>query len=130
MRVDDLPTEIWPKAGHLLEPLRGVELPRPAGYFVLAVQWQRPEKTRGGIILSSKSTDEDKYQGRTGVVIGVGDDAYGGERFRKPWCKVGDWIAWPAMENAACRMEYAGAVVTALPDDRVVLVGVDPLLVS
>jgi co-chaperonin GroES (HSP10) len=128
MRIDDLaiPPEAAAKFEHLLADLRGVELPQPTGWFVLAVQYRKPEKSKGGIILTDKTKQEDDYQGRCGLVIAAGPDAYKGDKFTSAWCGVGDVIAWPAMENAANRMKYAGVVVTAIPDDRVVLRGVDP----
>ena len=130
MKVDDLPKAVWAKAGHLLEPLKGLELPSPCGWFILAVQWVRPTKV-GSLIMPDRVRAEDKYQGRSGLVISVGPDAYTGAKYASgAWCKVGDWISWPAVENAASRMEYKGVVITAIPDDRVTLVGVDPELVS
>lgn len=110
-------------------------LPRPAGYYVLAVQYVRPDTTtlKSGFVLHNAGVTqkEDKFQGRSGLVIALGPDAYAGDKFKSgPWCKVGDWIAWPSMENAAARMEYNKVVITTIPDDRVVLVGVDPEMVS
>jgi hypothetical protein len=134
MKIDDLnlPPAATAKIAHLLVKLKDVQLPRPGGYYILAVQWVRGEKIAGTSLFAAEVTKrEDKYQGRSGLVIAIGPDAYRGDRYPSgPWCRVGDWIAWPAMENAAARMEYAGVVITTIPDDRVVLIGVDPEIVS
>lgn len=130
MRVDNLPKEVWAKAKDMLEPLKGVDLPVPGGWMVLCAQYIRPMKV-GSLYMPDKVRAEDKYQGRCGVVLALGPDAYRGDKYPSgPWCKVGDWVAWPAVENAASRMEYGGVVITAIPDDRVVLIGVDPEKVS
>jgi co-chaperonin GroES (HSP10) len=130
MKVNDLPAAVLKKHADMLKPLMGLELPTPAGWFLLCVQYVRADKTAGGIIIPGRVKDEDKFQGRCGLVVAMGPAAYKGDKYGSPWCKIGDWVAWPALENAASRMEYAGMVVTAIPDDRVVLVGVDPELVS
>ena len=124
--VESLPKSVWEKASHMLEPLKGITLPTPGGWYILCAQYVRPAKV-GAILMPDRVRDEDKYQGRCGIVLAIGPDAYRGDKYPSgPWCKVGDWVAWPAVENAASRMEYAGVTVTAIPDDRVVLIGVDP----
>jgi hypothetical protein len=39
---------------------------------VLLVIYKRPKTTRGGIVLTDRVIDEDKYQGKTGLVVKVG----------------------------------------------------------
>ena len=130
MKTTDMSASVRAKAKHILAPLDGMELPTPAGYYVLIAQWAKPEKV-GSIIIAHQTRDEDKYQGRAGVVLAVGADAYKGERYPGgAWCKAGDFVAWPAMENAANRMTYGGVVLTVIPDDRITLVGIDPAMLS
>ena len=131
MKLSELSPEVRAKAAHILEKLEGIKLPSPAGYFILAAQWITREKI-GAIYVPHHRHDEDKFQGRAGLVLALGPDCYA-DRAKYPsgaWCKPGDWIAWPAMENAASRMEYNKCVLTFLPDDRVVAVDVDPERVS
>lgn len=67
----------------------------PVGSDILMAIYQRPEKTKGGIILTDKTKGEDIYQGKIGLVLKVGPlvaedkitDWFGG----KP-PKPGDWI--------------------------------------
>lgn len=39
---------------------------------VLLVTYMRPKTTTGGIILTDRVLDEDKYQGKTGLVVKIG----------------------------------------------------------
>jgi co-chaperonin GroES (HSP10) len=43
---------------------------------VLVGIWRRPEKTKGGIILTDKTRDEDKWQGKVGYVLKKGPLAF------------------------------------------------------
>lgn len=137
MPFDFLPPEAQASASHLLALLAGAALPQPTGYHVLAVQYIRPQKSSGGIIFADKSKSEDKWQGRVGLVLALGPDAYSDTaKFPSgPWCKPGDFIVWPAVEAATSRIEYGQrgaserAVLVMIPDDRVLLTGVDPEIV-
>lgn len=88
----------------------------------------RPERTKGGIILSDKSRGEDEYKGKIGLVLKVGplafrDDAAFKWPERTP--KVGDWIAFRVMDGdqfilgkQPCRLLKDSAVkmIVARPD--------------
>ena len=105
-------------------------LPQPTGWHVLVLQYTRPENTRtaGGIILSAATLKEDEYQGRVGLVLALGPDAYA-DRSRYPngaWVKPGDWIAWPRLAEASSRMAMGNLTLAVLADERVILSGVDP----
>lgn len=118
-------------AEHLLANIRGVRLPRPTGFHVLVMQFIRPEKV-GSIIMAAVSQREDEWQGRTGIVLRFGPDAYR-DRAKFPagaWCEVGDWVVWPPVESAAARMKYGNAVLAMIPDDRVLVTNVDPVLAN
>jgi len=72
----------------------------PLGAGVLIVMYERGKgkgeaKTAGGIILANKTLDEDKYQGKAGLVMKLGpiaftDDASHQWGDRVP--RVGDWV--------------------------------------
>src|SRR6185312_5199214 len=72
----------------------------PLGAGVLIVMYERGKgkgeaKTAGGIILANKTLDEDKYQGKAGLVMKLGpiaftDDASHQWGDRVP--QVGDWV--------------------------------------
>jgi len=66
------------------------------GVQVLVGTYIRPQKTKGGIMLTDKLRDEDLYQGKTGMVLKVAPGAFidGGAdtKFNGFEAKVGDWI--------------------------------------
>lgn len=138
MPFDFLPPAAKAAASHLLILLpKCAELIKPTGYHILAAQYIRPQKSSGGILFADKSKSEDKWQGRVGLVLALGPDAYSDTaKFPSgPWCKPGDFIVWPAVEAATSRIEYGQrgaserAVLVMIPDDRVLLTGVDPEIV-
>ena len=62
---------------------------------VLAAIYVRPEKTKGGLYLTNSLRDEDKWQGKVGLIVKAGPDAFKDETGR--WfngvnINVGDWI--------------------------------------
>jgi co-chaperonin GroES (HSP10) len=81
---------------------------------VLVAVYIRPEKTKGGIIMSSKSLDEDRYQSKVGLVVKTGPSAFvesDGKWFNGLKIKVGDWLVfrpsdgWNITVNGVlCRM--------------------------
>lgn len=62
---------------------------------VLVATYVRPEKTAGGIIIPGNSIHEDRYQGKVGLVLALGENAYKA---------IGDWNAQKG------RFEYHGTV--------------------
>ena len=66
------------------------------GNQVLIAVYQRPEKTKSGIILADVTRQEDAYQGKAGLCVKLGpaafvsDDQYD---FRGQKVSVGDWVA-------------------------------------
>ena len=128
MKITDLPAESLEPVKHIVASLGDVELPNPTGWHVLVMQYVRPEKV-GSLFMSDQTKQEDKYQGRYGIVLALGPEAYADkQKFGEAWCKPGDWIAWPAIEGAARRFSYGKDVVLALVnDDSVLATGIDPL---
>ncbi len=58
--------EIISKLGDILD---GFEI---LNNEVLLVIYRRPKTTRGGIVLTDRVLDEDKYQGKVGLIVKVG----------------------------------------------------------
>jgi co-chaperonin GroES (HSP10) len=81
---------------------------------ILVAVYIRPQKTRSGIILTDKTTEEDRYQSKVGLVIKKGTQAFldkSGEWFKGVSIEEGDWIVFrPAdgwsivVNNVLCRM--------------------------
>jgi co-chaperonin GroES (HSP10) len=80
----------------------------------LVAVYIRPEKTKGGLFLSDKSRDEDRYQSKVGLILKKGPTAFvdkDGEWFSGLDIKEGDWIVfrpsdgWNVTVNGTlCRM--------------------------
>jgi hypothetical protein len=135
VKLSDLPAEVLAPISHLLgdrDPA-SIEFPAPTGWFVLVLQYVRPDaKTLPGggkLYFADQTKKEDEFQGRVGVVLALGPDAYKdpGKYPAGPWVTPGDWVMWPALESAAQRQRYGGFVIAVLPDDRIVARNVDPL---
>jgi len=103
---------------------------RPSGFYIVLKIYIPPESKDLGegkkLFLADSTRDDRKYTSAIGLVCAVGPDAYTGERFERsgPWCKVGDWVAFPRYESIA--MAYRGVSMAMLPDDRILCVVDDP----
>jgi co-chaperonin GroES (HSP10) len=84
--------------------LSGVEV---FGNDILCAIYQRPTKTKSGIILTDKAVAEDLWQGKVFLVLKMGPTAFvdeNGEKFRD--IKEGDWVVgrssdgWPVQFNS------------------------------
>lgn len=81
---------------------------------VLVAVYIRPEKTKGGLFLSDRARDEDRYQSKVGLILKKGPTAFvdkDGEWFSGLEIKEGDWIVfrpsdgWNVTVNGVlCRM--------------------------
>lgn len=74
--------------------LSGVHI---GGCDLLIAMYVRPEKTASGIMLPDKTRDEERYQGKAGLVLQLAPLAFSKERGTERWFgdykpKVGDWI--------------------------------------
>ena len=57
----------------------------------------RPEKTAGGIIYTDETREEDRFQGKAGLVLKIGPTAFkdeGSVQFYGQKVQVGDWIVF------------------------------------
>ncbi len=62
---------------------------------VLVGIYMRPEKTKGGVILTDTYRDEDLYQGKAGLVLKRGPTAFTGSwKVEGLDPAVGDWVAF------------------------------------
>jgi co-chaperonin GroES (HSP10) len=81
---------------------------------VLVAVYIRPEKTKGGIIWTDKTRDEDRYQSKVGLILKKGPSAFveeNGKWFNRLDFKEQDWIVfrpsdgWSVTINGVlCRM--------------------------
>ena len=64
---------------------------------MLVAVYIRPQKTKSGIILTDKTVEEDRYQGKVGLVLKAGPSAFvdeTGKWFNGETVKVGDWVVF------------------------------------
>jgi co-chaperonin GroES (HSP10) len=62
---------------------------------VLVMGYIAPARTAGGIILTDKAVEEDRYQGSTGLVIAMGPGAFKDDavaKFHGQHLQIGDWV--------------------------------------
>lgn len=81
---------------------------------VLVAVYIRPQKTKSGIFLTDKTTDEDRFQSKVGLVIKAGPTAFvddTGQWFSNVSIKEGDWVVfrpsdgWSiTVNNVLCRV--------------------------
>jgi co-chaperonin GroES (HSP10) len=69
----------------------------PLAAGVMVVVYERPEKTKGGILLADRTKEEDLYQGKVGLVVKMGNLAFVEDESHvwgsaKP--KLGDWVVY------------------------------------
>lgn len=115
---------IWDLVGDLSEIQVG-------GDQVLVGVYVRPEKTRGGIIRPDMNKEEDIWQGKVGLVLKWGQEAFqdtndyhfnGWKAEVNEWCifKVGDtWIV--KIRDCLCRMVRDVDIKMIVKDPTVVL---------
>ena len=100
-----------------------------AGNLVLVGIYLRPEKTAGGIIRPTTNKEEDVFQGKTGLILTMGPDAFRnpetGELYEQHF-DVGDWVGFyigdgrPAqLRGMPCRLIRDTSIVVRLPDTAI-----------
>lgn len=69
---------------------------------VLVMGYVAPARTKGGIILTDKAVEEDRYQGNVGLVIGLGKGAFKDDavaKFHGDKLQIGDWVMYVAADG-------------------------------
>lgn len=142
MLVPDLRhiAEEWERSGdvkgaHLnaLGDISGIDV---FGDLILVMVFAERTKTKGGIILSDKSHDEAKYQGKVGLVVAVGPQAFQDDAkvtFAGQRASVGDWVMTRPSDGAEftkTREDGSGGVLLRLFRDTQIMARLaDPRLV-
>jgi hypothetical protein len=80
----------------------------------LVAVYIRPQKTKSGLYLSDQTINEDRYQGKVGLLVKMGPSAFqddGGEWFNSTSFRLHDWLVyrpsdgWSITVNGVlCRM--------------------------
>jgi len=100
--------DVDPKAA-LLErcgDLEGVEIFHNQ---VICAIYIAPEKTKGGIIRPQSNVDEDRHQGKVGLIIKMGPQAFGPDnRWRWPDdMGLHQWVFYRASDGWPCSVNQA-----------------------
>lgn len=67
------------------------------GVYLRDGDGKKEAKTRGGLIVPDSVTNEDKYQSKMGVILGMGPDAFNdptGRWFINSEFAIGDWVVF------------------------------------
>ena len=90
MQHDVDPAEaIWKQVGNL----KDFEI---FGNYVLVGIYERPEKTKSGLIITDGTRKEDEHQGKAALVLKKGPSAFVSDHnydFKDQNVEIGDWIA-------------------------------------
>lgn len=92
---------------------------------VLVAVYVRPNKTKGGIYLSDRTTDEDKHQGKVGLVLKLGETAFKDPEnkwFQGFSIALDDWIVFRPSDGWAITI---GNMMCRVLDDTAVRGRVD-----
>jgi len=84
---------------------------------VLVVVYLRPEKTKGGVWLPDAVRAEDKYQGKVGLIVKLGPEAYSddsGRWFNGLQIGLHDWIVFRPSDGWS--LEVNGVLCRMLDD--------------
>ena len=103
MQHDQDPAEVIFKAIGMKKPgvLPGFEI---FANRVLVGVYKRPEKTKSQILLPDQTRDEDKYQGKVGLIVKLGPTAFKDASGGWQWpddIGLGDWVYYRASDGWA-----------------------------
>ena len=90
---------------------------------ILVAIYVRPEKTRGGIIITDRTRKEDWYQCKIGLIIKMGPSAFvpDGQWFEGTTFNVGDWVVYRPSDGWALTIFNKDYPVKGAGDDGNVL---------
>lgn len=87
---------------------------------ILVAVYIRPQKTKSGLYLSDKTTDEDRYQSKVGLLLKSGPKAFiddSGEWFDAEAFNLGDWLVFRPSDGWAITVN--GVLCRILQDVQV-----------
>ena len=107
-------------------------LPQPTGWRVLLLPFKGRTQSKGGIILNTKTLEEDAIQTNVGLVLRLGPDAYDDKRFPNgAWCQEKQWVIFARYAGSRFRLNGEkkaafGSEVRILNDDEILGTILDP----
>lgn len=97
---------------------------------LLVATYVEPKTTKGGIILAQKTLDENRFQGKVGLVLALGPMAFkydDPEGCQTEAPKVGDWIFYRTSDTF--ETGFSGVFSRVIKDDHVIGVVEDPTII-
>lgn len=94
---------------------------------VLVAQYIKPAKSKGGIIMTDRNVQEDRFQGTIFLVIALGKGAFKDDniaKFNGDELKVGDWVMAVAADGVA--MDINSVPCRLYSDTRILMKVADP----
>lgn len=88
----------------ILDSVGDLSSVRLSGAQVLIGTYIRPEMTKGSIIITNSTREEDKFQGKCGLVLKMGPLAYVETdklKFGGYKANIGDWVFYRPMDGYA-----------------------------
>ena len=117
----------------LIEKSAIERLPQTTGWRILIMPFRAPRKSKGGILLNTKTLEEDAIQTNVGYVLRLGPDAYkDGEKYpRGGWCEENQWVIFARYAGSRFRLNgedaaVFGSEVRILNDDEILATILDP----
>lgn len=101
---------------------------------ILILPHKLPEKTTGGIYLADRTKDEDRWQGKVGLVLKIGPTAFHDDavnKFGGDSVKPGDWVLTRATDGYEIQLggRSDGIVCKLVSDTHIRAVVDDPDMV-
>ena len=119
MSIIQMQHDVDPKA-ELLKKIGDISELEIFNNQILVAVYIRPQKTKGGIIMTDRARDEDKYQGKIGLIVKKGRDAFideSGSWFKDLNVDVGDWVLFRPSDG--WQMEVNSVTCRVLEDTAV-----------
>jgi co-chaperonin GroES (HSP10) len=98
--------------------------------WVLVGTYIRPEKTKGGIYMPQKTMDEDRFQGKAGLVLAMGPTAFkysGPFPYEGPKPEIHDWVMYRNSDSWECGLR--GVSVRFISSEDIKAIIPDPDMV-
>ena len=94
------------------------------GDYVLVATYVRPAVTKSGIFIPGEAQREDIYQGKTGLVIKVGETAFkyrGAFKYEGRAAQVGEWVSYRVSDGWSMKLNGVDCRMIDCNDLRMIL---------
>lgn len=85
-------------------------------------------KKKGNFIIPDSVHEDQQFSSCVGLVVKVSKNAYRGERYTKPWTKIGDWVVFP--RHSGDKIGYKGLPTFLVWEDGIWTPVDDPRTIS